>query len=309
MIAAGIDLGGTKIETQIFDAQWHCVERRRVPTPKEYPALVAALAGEVRWAKQHADIPVGIGAAGLVNPVTGIALTANLCANGMPLPADVARVAGSEITYMNDCRALVLSEAVFGAGRGHRVVAGLILGTGVGGGLAMDGILHPSGRDICGEFGHMAAPAHLVMQHDLPVLRCGCGQMGCIETLVAGQGLSRIAQAIAGRDMTPQVIAETRRDDPAARQVWDIWVSLVADLLNTITRVSDPDVIVIGGGLSQMPQVAEALQNGLDVLQFAGFGTAKVVIAQGGETSGARGAAYNAHRCRHPQLRQDGRGK
>ncbi len=297
MIAAGIDLGGTKIETQIFDAQWQCVDRRRVPTPAHYPALVAALAGEVRWAKQQADMPVGIGAAGLVNPATGAALTANLCANGMPLPADVARAAEAEIIYMNDCRALVLSEAVFGAGRGYRVVAGLILGTGVGGGLATDGVLHPSGRDISGEFGHIAAPAHLVMQHDLPIVRCGCGQMGCIETLIAGPGLTRIAQAKLGRAMTPQDIAQRRIDDPAVQHVWDIWVSIVAELLNTISRVSDPDIIVVAGGLSKMPQVAEALQSGLNAVQFAGFEVAKVVVAQGGETSGARGAAYNALQC------------
>ncbi|WP_458791717.1 ROK family protein [Yoonia sp. MH D7] len=298
MIAAGVDLGGTKIETQIFDAQWQCVERRRVSTPTNYPALVSVLAEEVIWAKQHADMAVGIGAAGLVNPSTGAVLTANLCANGMPLPADVARAAGVEIVYMNDCRALVLSEAVFGAGRGYRVVAGLILGTGVGGGLAVDGILQSSGRGVGSEFGHMAAPAHLVAKHNLPILRCGCGQMGCIETLIAGPGLTGIAQVKLGRTMTPKEIAQNRIYDPAVQIVWDIWVSLVAELLNTISRVSDPDIFVVGGGLSKMPQVADALHEGLRDAQFAGFDVAKVVVAQGGETSGARGAAYNALQCK-----------
>lgn len=294
MIAAGIDLGGTKIETQIFDADWQCVDQRRVPTPKEYDALVAALAGEVRWAKAHADIPVGIGAAGLVNPASGLALTANLCANGRPLPSDVALTAGTAVTYMNDCRALVLSEAIFGAGRGHRVVAGLILGTGVGGGLATAGVLHPSGRQISGEFGHLAAPAHLVVQHGLPLVRCGCGQVGCIETLIAGAGLARIAQVKLGRSMGSEEIAAQRHSDPAVAQVWDIWVSLVADLLSTISRICDPDIIVVGGGLSQMSGVVEALQRSLKSVQFDGFETAQVALAQGGETSGARGAAYNA---------------
>tara|TARA_R110002051_G_scaffold137753_2_gene210261 strand:- start:13497 stop:14411 length:915 start_codon:yes stop_codon:yes gene_type:complete len=297
MIAAGIDLGGTKIETQIFDADWSCVEQRRVPTPKNYDALVDALAGEVRWAKRRADIPVGIGAAGLVNPVSGLALAANLCANGKPLPADVARAAGTAVTYMNDCRALVLSEAIFGAGRGHRVVAGLILGTGVGGGLATSGVLHPSGREISGEFGHLAAPAHLVVQHGLPLVRCGCGQVGCIETLIAGAGLSRIAMLKLGRNMTSKDIAAHRHSDPAVAQVWDIWVSLVADLLNTISRICDPDIIVVGGGLSQISSVADALQLGLKSVQFNAFETAQVVVAEGGETSGARGAAYRARQA------------
>tara|TARA_R110002167_G_scaffold100794_2_gene262765 strand:+ start:5509 stop:6423 length:915 start_codon:yes stop_codon:yes gene_type:complete len=294
MIAAGIDLGGTKIETQIFDADWQCIDQRRVPTPKEYDALVAALAGEVRWAKARADIPVGIGAAGLVNPASGLALAANLCANGRPLPADVARAAGAEVTYMNDCRALVLSEAIFGAGRGHRVVAGLVLGTGVGGGLATAGALHPGGRQISGEFGHLAAPAHLVVQHGLPLVRCGCGRVGCIETLIAGAGLARIAQVKLGRRMGSKEIATQRHRDPAVAQVWDIWVSLVVDLLNTISRICDPDIIVLGGGLSQMSGVVAALQQGLGALQFAGFETAQVALAQGGEISGARGAAYTA---------------
>lgn len=294
MIAAGLDLGGTKIETQIFDANWLCVVQRRVPTPADYPALVEALADEIAWVKSQADVPVGIGAAGLVNPATGLALTANLCANGLPLPTDVAAAAGCDVTYMNDCRALALSEAVFGAGRGHAVVAGLILGTGVGGGLTTHGVLHPSARDIGGEFGHLAAPAHLVVQHELPLVQCGCGQMGCIETLIAGAGLGRIAKAKLGRDMTPQQVAQERHLDGEVQQVWQIWVALVAELINTISRIVDPDIVVLGGGLSQMPQVAQALQEAVDAIQFTGFKTAKVVVAQGGETSGARGAAYNA---------------
>ena len=294
MIAAGIDLGGTKIETQVFDENWACVAQRRLPTPKDYAALVSALAGEVQWAKSHGDIPVGIGAAGLLNPATGLALTANLCANDKPLPADVEQAAGAQITYMNDCRALVLSEANFGAGRGHNVVAGLILGTGVGGAVSTAGALHPSGREISGEFGHMAAPAHLVVQYGLPIVRCGCGQMGCVETLVAGAGMSRIAAVVIGRDLTPIEIAAARHTDPEVGKVWDIWVAVVSDLLNTISRVVDPDLIVIGGGLSQMQGVAGALEVGLKAIQFDSFDAAKVVVAQGGETSGARGAAFNA---------------
>lgn len=294
MISAGIDLGGTKIETQIFDKNWEVAAKQRVPTPKDYPALVTTLADQVRWAKIHGDIPVGIGAAGLVNPANGLALTANICANGKPLPADVIAASGTNVTYMNDCRALALSEAIFGAGRTHRVVAGVILGTGIGGGLTTDGKLHPSGRQVSGEFGHMSAPAHLVAKYDLPIVQCGCGKTGCIETLIAGPGMSRIATAIAGQSLTAPDVAATRFTNPKAQQVWDIWSDLTADLLLTISRVSDPDIIVLGGGLSKMPDVTQALQSKLDAIQFDGFKAPKVVLAEGGEASGARGAAFAA---------------
>ena len=294
MIAAGIDLGGTKIETQVFDRNWDVVARQRVATPKDYPALVTALAEQIKWAKSHGDMPVGIGAAGLVNPATGLALTANICANGMPLPKDIMAAAGARVTYMNDCRALALSEAIFGAGRGHRVVAGLILGTGVGGGLTIDGKLQPSGRQISGEYGHMSAPAHLVAAHDLPIVTCGCGALGCIETLIAGPGMTRLSQALIGRALSAPEIAEQRHMDAGAAKVWDVWLGLTAELLQTLSRISDPDVVVLGGGLSKIPHVTDELQAKLDQIQFNGFETASVHVAEGGDTSGARGAAFAA---------------
>ena len=136
MIAAGIDLGGTKIEAQLFDAGWQRVTARRIATPADYPTLVGAVADQIAWAEAQggAGIAVGIAAAGLVNPATGLALTANLPASGKPFPADIAAAAGRPVTYVNDCRAQALSEARFGAGRGFATVLGLNLGTGLAGG-------------------------------------------------------------------------------------------------------------------------------------------------------------------------------
>ena len=137
MTAVGIDLGGTKIATQIFGGHWNVVDQQRVKTPKSYDDLVTAIAQQVAWAdaKTGDRSPVGIGAAGLVNPQTGLALTANLPATGLPLPADINAAVGRHVEYVNDCRALALSEAVFGAGRDHHTVMSLILGTGVGGAI------------------------------------------------------------------------------------------------------------------------------------------------------------------------------
>lgn len=294
MTAIGIDLGGTKIETQVFDRDWQVVARNRVPTPKQYPALVTALADQIAWADtvSGGTFPVGVGAAGLVNPNTGLALTANLCASGQPLPADISKAVGRHVTYVNDCRALALSEAVFGVGKGHRVVMSLILGTGIGGGVTIDEALLLGPTLTGGEFGHTSAPAHLVAQHDLPIVQCGCGRMGCIETYIAGPGLSRLAKALTGQDLTPPEIADQRAGEMA--QVWGLWCDLTADLLRGLTLTVDPDIIVLGGGLSQIKRVDADLSTALRRAQIADFGIPDVVLAAGGDTSGARGAACAA---------------
>ena len=204
MIAVGIDLGGTKIEAQIFDASWKRVAHRRIDTPRDYPALVAAMSDQIAWAEAQSGkaLPVGIAAAGLVNPATGLALTANLAATGRPFPSEISAAAGQAVTYVNDCRALTLSEAMFGAARGMSPAVGLILGTGIGGGVAVLGRLVEGPATLGGEFGHFAIAAAPVVAHGLPIVTCGCGRPGCTETLIAGPGLVRLTRHLTGRTMT-----------------------------------------------------------------------------------------------------------
>lgn len=296
MIAAGIDLGGTKIEAQIFNADWARVARRRIETPKDYNGLVTALAEQIAWATGQADrvLPVGIAAAGLVNPATGLALTANLPATGRPLPADIVKASGQSITYVNDCRALTLSEAVFGAAKGESPVIGLILGTGIGGGVAVKGQLVAGKAGLGGEFGHFPISAPAMIRYGLPVLRCGCGHMGCTETLIAGPGLTRLAQHLTGREMTPPEIVEARNNDAEIERVWQIWCELVTGMLKTLCFVVDPACIVLGGGLSQAPGLIADLRAGLERDQLSGFSIPEFRLAEGGDASGARGAAYAA---------------
>ncbi|WP_420860028.1 ROK family protein [Marivivens marinus] len=293
--AAGIDLGGTKSEVQLFDANWRLVNKRRDATPGDYDALVAMLSEQVRWVLDQAGgpVPVGVGAAGLVDP-DGNAFTANLPAKGRRLPADIAAAAGHPITYVNDCRALALSEAAFGAGRGHATVMSLILGTGVGGGIAYDGQLRPGPVGTGGEFGHTPASAAVVSAHELPIYQCGCGRMGCVETYIAGPGLARMARDLTGRDWTPETLAAARSSDAEAGRVWDVWLAMTGDLLLSLVQTVDPDVIVLGGGLSRVPNVAEDLGAALRGGQIAGFGAPPIVLAEGGDASGARGAALAA---------------
>ncbi|MEJ6397401.1 ROK family protein [Yoonia sp. 208BN28-4] len=298
-IAAGIDIGGTKIEVQVFDSAWTTIARQRVATPTNYPALLTAVTDVIGWARDQSasPLPVGIGAAGLVNPATGLALAANLPASGHPFPADIAEHAGQPVTYINDCRALAVSEAVFGAGQPYRTVASIIMGTGIGGGICIEGHILTGPTATGGELGHTAAPAHVVAAHNLPIVQCGCGRMGCIETLVAGPGLQRIAKHLTGADLSPQEIAARRHDDMA--QVWDVWCALAAELVLGLTLTVDPDVIVLAGGLSRITGIADDLAKAAAAAQFGGFGIPPIVLAQGGDASGARGAAYVAWQDQH----------
>lgn len=299
MIAVGIDLGGTKIEAQIFDTDWQVVDRKRVATPKDYAGLVAEIASLIAWTDTMAaaPLPVGIGAAGLIHPTTGLALTANICAGGHALPDDINTSAGRTVTYINDCRAMALSEAVFGAGKDHKTVMSLILGTGIGGGIAVNGKLHIGPTQTGGEFGHTSASAALVHAHDLPLWHCGCGRMGCVETYIAGPGLERLAKTITGVAMTTQDVAARR--DGAASDVWAVWCAFTADLLRNLIMTVDPDVIVLGGGLSNIDEMRDALIQATKDAQIGDFTVPPIVLAQGGDTSGARGAAYAAWQANH----------
>jgi predicted NBD/HSP70 family sugar kinase len=164
MIAAGIDAGGTKIEVQLFDDDWQVIGSNRIPTPKDYNQLVVAVVEQVYWADRQAGkaIPVGLGFPGLIDRNTGLALTANLPATGKLLPRDINKICGRDITFLNDCRALALSKAVFGFGQGHKTVLSFILGTGIGRGITVHGTLWLGPNDIAGEFGHLPLPAQMV---------------------------------------------------------------------------------------------------------------------------------------------------
>lgn len=294
MIAGGIDLGGTKIEAQLYHDDWSLADARRTPTPTSYDDLVRELAALIGWLEAQSSqvLPIGIGAAGLINPKDGLALTANICASGQPLPRDIAAAAGRSVTYVNDCRALALSEAIFGAGRGHRIVMALIMGTGVGGGIAVDGKLLSGPTQTGGEFGHVSAPASVVTRLGLPVHRCGCGRDGCIETYISGPGLEGLAKSLLGKHLTPEQIAAERTAEAAP--VWQAWLDLAGAHICDLVLTVDPDVIVLGGGLSNINGVAEALAAHTKKHQLAGFGVPPIRHAAGGDSSGGRGAAFAA---------------
>jgi N-acetylglucosamine kinase len=295
MIAAGIDLGGTKIEAQVFAADWSLAARHRWPTPKDYPALVTAMAEAIRWCESHSDgLPIGISAAGLIHPQTGLALTSNLPATGKPFPQDIATAASRPIAWINDCRALTLSEATLGAARGADPAVGLILGTGVAGGVVTGGRLLPSPAQTGGEFGHFPLAAAHVVAHNLPILKCGCGRQGCVETYLSAPGLARIAAYLTGQNPAPETIVADRATNPQYAKAWEIWLDLATDFLVTLCFTLDPQVIVIGGGLSRAPGLTDDLTARLTQATLKSFPIPAIRLAEGGDASGARGAALHA---------------
>lgn len=294
--AAGIDLGGTKIEAQIFDADWRLTSRRRWPTPTRYDALLTVMAEAVQWceAEGGSGLPVGIAAAGLVHRATGLALTANLPASGKPFPANLAAATGRPLRWINDCRALALSEALLGAAREADPALAIIFGTGLAGGVVTRGALMRDHAGIGGEFGHFALAALPMMEHRLPILVCGCGRRGCAETYLSAPGLSRIAFHVTGRQISAEMIVAGRAADPGLDAAWAIWLDLVTEFLVSLCMTVDPAVIVLGGGLSRAEGLVADLERSLGEALWKDFARPAIHLAQGGDASGARGAALAA---------------
>ncbi len=295
-VCGGIDLGGTKIEAKLFDAALFPLADRRISTPRDsYDALLDALVDEITWLREQAhnpDLPVGIGLPGLIDPQTGLSVTANLPANGQSLGADLKARVGERIRLANDCKCFALSEAHEGAGAEFGTVFGLILGTGLGGGVVVNGSLLPGPNVLAGEIGHTALPAPVVAQHNLPLITCGCGRVGCYETYLSGTGLVRLAKVISGQDIEPPtLIKRAHSGDPDAQRVMHVWLQIAGELLNTLQLHLDPDCIVLGGGLSNIEGLEVDLTDALRSAALPGLRLPAIRKPKFGDSSGARGAA------------------
>lgn len=287
----GIDLGGTKIEAKFFDTALQEVTRRRIATPQTYMQLIDAIVAQVRWLEEQGPLShVGLGTPGLINPDTGRMLAANLPVTGETFAADLAAAAGRSVPIINDSKAFTLSEAVHGAGQGFATVVGLVIGTGLACGVAIDGQVLPDLNGQQGEVGHLPLPADLVALHDLPLLTCGCGLTGCFETLIAGPGLARLAEHMTGRSYTAEDVFA--QEDLAT--VLDVWCDGVASLVAMLARTIDPHVIVLGGGLGSRADVPARIVRALDSKLLANTVPPKLVTAKHGDASGALGAALYA---------------
>lgn len=293
MLRIGVDLGGTKTEIIALDERRTELLRRREPTPAgDYAATVALIARLVRESEIEVGKrgSVGLGTPGALSPATHTLRNSNsTCLNGRPLKQDVERALGREIRIANDANCFALSESIDGAGRGAAVVFGVILGTGVGGGIAIGGRVIEGANAIAGEWGHNALPWP---RHDeLPGPACYCGKAGCIETFLSGPGLARDYGGTAGRTIAAEDIASLAASEAAAAQAMERYEDRLARALASIVNVVDPQVIVLGGGLSNMERLYENVPKLWASWIFSDVVRTKLVRNFHGDSSGVRGAA------------------
>lgn len=293
----GIDLGGTKIEIVALDEAGQEKLRHRVPTPHgDYAATLAAIAGlvrdtEARLGAAPGACRVGIGTPGSLSRATGLLRNSNsVCLNDRPFKADLAALLGREIRMSNDANCFALSEAQDGAGAGARVVFGAILGTGVGAGIVVDGEALDGRNGIAGEWGHNPLP--WPRDDERPGAACYCGRRGCIETFVSGPGFERDHLARTGRDgPTAQIVAGAAAGDPAANESLARYEDRLARALAHVVNLLDPDVIVLGGGMSNVERLYESVPRLWGAWIFSDRVDTPLVRNAHGDSSGVRGAA------------------
>ncbi len=291
----GIDLGGTKIEIAAIEGRGEPRLRRRVSTPRDdYPATLAAIAGLVRDAERElgARGTVGVGIPGTISTLTGRVKNANSTwLNGRPLREDLAHALGREVRVQNDANCLAVSEAVDGAAAGAHVVFAAILGTGVGAGIAIDARALAGANGIAGEWGHVPLPAP--RDEERPGPRCWCGRQGCIETWLSGPALAADHLRATGEALDAAAVARRAAEgDAGCAASLDRWLDRLARGLAMIVDVLDPDVVVLGGGLSNVDAVPAALAARVAPRAFSDDLRTRFARSAHGDSSGVRGAAW-----------------
>jgi fructokinase len=293
-VRIGIDLGGTKIEAIAIDTDGRERFRQRVATPRgDYTATIESVASLVAQAEAVVgQSTVGIGMPGVVSPATGLVKNANSTwLNGRPLSEDVAARLGRPVRLANDANCFALSEATDGAAAGRSVVFGVILGTGVGGGLVVNGRVVTGANAIAGEWGHNALPWPDAGEYPGP--DCYCGRTGCIETFLSGPGLARDHEACTGQRFdVAGIVAAANGGDAGARETVSRYERRLARGLASIINVLDPDAIVLGGGLSNVARLYERVPRLWAEFVFSDAIVTRLVRAVHGDSSGVRGAAW-----------------
>jgi len=291
----GIDLGGTKIELIVLDTQGKTCLRVRRPTPAgDYPATVALIAEMVRQAESEWNTvcTVGIGTPGAVSLKTGRMKNCNsTCLNGQPLQHDIEHALQRKVRLSNDANCFALSEAVDGAATGQRVVFGVILGTGVGGGLVVNGQVMDGANHIAGEWGHN--PLSEMATFNSPHRACYCGQQGCIETWLSGSGMSAVHHHHSGRKLEAEaIVAAAEAGDEVAAKTLEYYCRRLAAALAGVINIVDPDVIVLGGGLSNIKALYARVPAVWHEYVFSDEVSTKLLPPAHGDSSGVRGAAW-----------------
>jgi fructokinase len=290
----GIDLGGTKIEGLAIDEAGAELVRHRIDTPREYKGTIAAIVGLVERIERETGMTgtVGAGIPGSISGKTGLVKNANSTwLNGQPLQRDLSTAAGREVRLANDANCLVVSEATDGAAAGKNVVFGVIVGTGCGGGLAVNGRIHAGQNGVGGEWGHNPLPWALPEEYPGPL--CYCGKRGCLEMWLSGTGVARDFKEVTGRERTArEIFADCEAGDPESTQAVERLEDRLARGLAHLINILDPDVIVFGGGLSKVQRLYREVPKRLSKYVFGGEADTLILPALHGDSSGVRGAAW-----------------
>jgi fructokinase len=286
----GIDLGGTKIEGVVLGADGQAIARRRVPTEQQrgYEHIVEAtgrLTDELHALAPRCEV-IGIGTPGAVSSRTGLMKNSNTaCLNGRDLPGDLRRRIGLPVMVENDANCFALAEATSGAGRGARMVFGVILGTGVGGGLVVDGRLWSGPQHIAGEWGH-----HSI---DPNGPDCYCGQRGCVESLISGPAVEAAYRARAGAAQPMDaIVTRARAGEADASAVFSAFLDRFGRALANLITILDPDVIVLGGGLSNIDELYDAGRAAAARYVFNDELRTPILRNHHGDSAGVLGAAF-----------------
>jgi len=294
ILRIGVDLGGTKIEIIALDQVGLVLCRERIPTPVgDYTATVQAITDLVNAVETRlgARGSVGVGCPGALSPASDLMKNANsTCLIGQPLNRDLSKALARPIRIANDANCLALSEAVDGVAAGKGVVFSVILGTGVGGGLVVDGRAVTGRHAIGGEWGHNPLP--WPNDEERPGPDCYCGKTGCIETFLSGPGLAADFERNSGITSDAEsIVADADADNPAAEAAMARYADRLARSLSSVINILDPDVIVLGGGLSNTDRLYQTVPRLLPAYVFSDEVTTPLVRAAHGDSSGVRGAA------------------
>jgi fructokinase len=295
MIRVGVDFGGTKIEAAALNAEGRFLARRRRPNPGTYAAALRTardLVHEVEADSGGRAAAVGVALPGSISPVSGRIRNANSTwLNGMAFDADFAAILGRPVRVRNDANCFALSEATDGAAREAGVVFGIILGTGCGGGLVVNGALLDGANGIAGEWGHTPLPWPDATEAAAGA--CWCGRTGCLETWISGTGFRRDHHAATGLALDGAGIMRLARSgETTAIRTFERWIDRLGRALAIVCDIVDPDVIVCGGGMSNVGELYPALPGSIAAHLFSDTFETRIVPAAHGDSSGVRGAAW-----------------
>jgi len=294
-IRIGVDLGGTKIEFVALERDGDELHRHRIATPRhDYGGTVHAIAEGVKEIEKKLarSATIGVGIPGTVSTKTGLVKNANSTwLNGKPFHKDLSHALAREVRCANDANCLAVSEATDGAGAGKHIVFAVILGTGCGGGIAVDGRVHSGLNGVAGEWGHNTLP--WMRAEEFPGPPCYCGKNGCIETWISGTGLEKDFERATNLALHgPEILARSAAGDPQALAALERFEDRLARGLAGVINLLDPDVIVMGGGASQIPRIYKNVPARLKEYVFGKEADTPMLPAKHGDSSGVRGAAW-----------------